>query len=162
MGEARRRRGIDPDYGNSKPHFTAVETDRVHSGEHLDEFSIGDRFRTVLDGCILCGRLADVAICPDHGASVNDTDGGYTILDVELVGTPQGASLVRDGGGNHLCADCVAKHGTKDGAGKHRLSDALHRRLERLGDKIWAELKLRYGCPLCEIRWIRRRDARAH
>jgi hypothetical protein len=116
------------------------------------------RLITVLDGCILCGRAAGVAICPDHGASVNDTAGGYTMVDVELVEDRAGPSLARDGGGNHLCADCVAKHGN----GKRQFSAAFHKRLERLGDQLWAELKLRYGCPLCEIQWIRKRGAPAH
>ena len=148
MGEANRRRASDPNYGSSKPHFIALETRLVHGGGH-DGFSTGDRLWAMLDGCVLCGRLAHVAICPD-GASCNDNAGGWTLLHARLVDTPLGASLNYDGARNHLCADCVAKHGNTG----RRFSDAPHKRLDRLDEKIWTELKLRYDCPLCEMRWL--------
>lgn len=61
MGEARRRRRLGPNYG--KPQFTVFELNGAHEHAEFD-FAIGDRFLTVLDGCILCGRLAGVDM--DH------------------------------------------------------------------------------------------------
>jgi hypothetical protein len=53
-----------------------------------------------------------------------------------------------DGSGNHLCTDCIAKHGRP-------LSAEMHALLDKLGDKIWPELKLRYDCALCELKWTK-------
>jgi hypothetical protein len=157
MGQVKRRRAADPTYGSAKPHFTALETGfetgempMSEAGHEHGEFSVGDRLLTVLDGCILCGRLANVAMSRDHGASYDDASGGYTVQWARIEETAVGVGLFNDGSANHLCADCRAQHGT----GERQLSDALHKRLDRLGDEVWRELQRRYDCPLCEIQWL--------
>jgi hypothetical protein len=97
MGEAKRRRGSDPDYG--KPRFDAFEVDPTHS-QH-GEFSIGDRLLTVLDGCILCGRTSGVHRHPDGSWCYGAAGGGYTALYARLVELPPEMG----GAVGHVCAD---------------------------------------------------------
>jgi hypothetical protein len=138
MGQAKR---------SDKPHFVVCETGFPPGSDHKD-LAVGDRLMTVLDGCMLCGRLAGVRMCPGEGVYVTDTDGGWSTLYARL-GQRSGASgLFFDGAGNRLCAGCIARHGRP-------LTAELHRRLDDLNDKIWPELCLRYDCALCEIQWIR-------
>jgi hypothetical protein len=141
MGQAKRRRAADPSYGSGKPHFTALETGLGHGEVGMSEFSVGDRLVTWLDGCMLCGRLAGVRMGPVR-FYVTDADGGWSMLRVRF-----GTSGLAFDAGNHLCAACIAKHGQP-------LPAELHRRLADLNEKIWPELKRRYGCPLCEIQWM--------
>jgi hypothetical protein len=139
---------------NGEPRFTILQSGLAHGeaamsqdGREHGEFSVGDRIWTMLDGCILCGRLAHVTMCPAHGASCEDLSGGYTVLYARLIETPAGVSLAHDGDRNRLCEDCIAKHG---GPGR-QLSAAMHDRLDRLGEKLWPALKRRVVCPLCEM-----------
>lgn len=158
MGEAKRRRAHDPNYG--KPKFTAFEVNGPH--EHVDlNFAIGDRVMTVLDGCMLCGRLAGVDMDHRHngvfhGVTVADADGGWTYVYARVEEVPNSDTwgFFEDGSANHLCKDCIAKHGRP-------LPAAIHARLDKLGEKIWPEIRLRYGCP-CEIKWIDVTHATSH
>ena len=76
----------------------------------------GQLVHTHLGRCILC----------------NSSD-GETVVRARVDATASGLRLIYEGVGNRLCTECRAKHTP--------LSRAMRRRLDRLNDKIWPQLK---------------------
>lgn len=92
--------------------------------DHFVGWIPGSRMHTHMGTCIKCGGI--------------DGDTTIYVRVCEIAGT---LSLNLDGVGSRLCTRCKAKY--------LPLTHAMDQELNRLGDKLWRDLRKR-GCPCCK------------
>lgn len=92
--------------------------------EHFSGWQPGQRMHAHTGKCIKCGR-------PD----------GDSVIHVTLTLQVGRLSLQHEGVGSRLCPQCKAKY--------LPLTPAMNSELNRLGSKLWRDLRKR-GCPCCE------------
>jgi hypothetical protein len=91
---------------------------------HFVGWTPGSRMHAHVGSCIKCGG----------------TDGDATIY-VRVYASAGRLGLNLDGVGTRLCPQCKAKY--------LPLTPAMDRELDRLGAKLWRDLRKR-GCPCCQ------------